>query len=118
MNTVGIATVKIGSKIKMAINFGYRGTATTIDDLSSISFTYYSPISKMAGITFTKDDLIRRETTVGQNSTVEWFAIVDTSLVGKGRMMIRAEAMIPDADVPIEGERLEIEVAETNVVIV
>lgn len=110
--------VQIGSKIKMAVNFGYQGTSITLDDLDDVTLTYYSPISKLTGVVLTKADLIRRETTVGQTSTVEWFAIVDTSLVGKGQMKLRAEAMIPDGDIMILAQRKEIEVCDTNVVIV
>lgn len=118
MATYGTERVPIGSWIKMAINFGYRGTELTLDDITSVTFTYFSPVSKLGGVSFTKDELIRRETTVNGSSTVEWFAIVDTSLIGQGLMKLRVEAMIPDGDVPIEGERLEIEICDTNVVIV
>lgn len=110
--------VLIGSKIKMAVNFGYQGTSTTLDDLDYAKLTYFSPISKLAGVVLMKEDLIRRETTVGQSSTVEWFAIVDTALVGKGQMKLRIEAEIPDGDVPVTGTRLEIAETVTNVVIV
>ena len=106
--------VHIGSVIKMSVNFGYQGSELTLDDLDTVTLTYFSPISKSLGVSFTKDDLIRRDT----GSGVEWFAIVDTSLVGKGQMKLRVDAMIPDADVPEVAERREVEETETNVTII
>lgn len=110
--------VPVGSVIKMAVNFGYQGTGITLDDLNYVKLTYFSPVSKLEGVVLSKGDLIRRETTVGQKTSVEWFAIVDTSLVGIGQMRLRIEAEIPDGDVPVTGVRKEIDVVDTNVVIV
>ncbi|MBO4718971.1 MAG: hypothetical protein J5658_03755 [Prevotella sp.] len=118
MATYATEPVLLGSQIKMAVNFAYQGTSTTLDDLDYAKLTYFSPISKTEGVVLMKSDLIRRETTVGQKTTVEWFAIVDTSLVGKGQMKLRVEAEIPDDDVPETGVRTEIDECLTNVVIV
>ena len=117
MITYGTEKVPIGSQIKMAINFAYKGTALTLDDIDDIVFTYYSPLSKSGGVVLTKLDLIRRETTVGQNTTVEWAAIVDTSLVGQGLMKLKVDAMIPDGEAS-RYRRREIEICETNVTII
>lgn len=109
--------VLIGSQIKMAVNFGYQGTALTIDDLDEITFTFYSPLSPSGGQTFAKRDLIRRVTTVNNMTVVEWFAIVDTSVVGQGQLKLRVDALIPDTDSP-SFYRREMEECETNLFIV
>lgn len=109
--------VLIGSQIKMAVNFGYQGTALTIDDLNEITFTFYSPLSRSGGQTFAKSDLIRRETTVNNMTVVEWFAIVDTSVVGQGQLKLKVDALIPDTDSPTFYRR-EMEECETNLFIV
>lgn len=94
----------------MAINFSYPADPTLRLDDVLFSVDYYCHPSKKQH--FDKEDLIR--TTEG--SSVQYYAPVDTAMVGIGKLKMVMTVDIPDTDFP-QNKRREIVACESNVVI-
>lgn len=103
-----------GTLLKMKIDFRYPSDPTlTLDDIS-FSADFFCRSSRAQH--FLKSDLIREVETTGNLTTVNWYALVDTSLIGPGVINFRLTAEIPD-DIVGDGVRTEIAQVKTNVII-
>ena len=95
--------VFLESEIKLNISIDPIGTTTMDDyDFSVEAFT-----SEVRVVTFSKQQMHR----VDSNN---YIVIVDTTLVGPGRLMVRVIAHVPDTDMDA-GTRREIEVIDTEI---
>lgn len=91
----------------MIIGWEYAGGAITLDDIDF--YTEWYSFSAMKSITIRKQECRRSD-----DGT--WFAFVDTSKVGPGRLKMCIHAFIPDADYP-GGKREQIDSCESDVII-
>ena len=104
----------VGTKLKMVVNFCYPTDPAITLDTINFYVEFFCSLNKK--LVLQKDDLIRHEETVGEITTVTWYAMVDTTVVGSGRLKMRLMAYIPDDD-SSEGVRKEYAEVETGVII-
>lgn len=98
----------------MAVNFTYPSDTTiTLDDIDFYVEFYCTP-NKVQKIP--KSALIREVTEADGVETIQYYALVNTSVIGVGIVKMRMWAWIPDIDAPNE-TRPEYAEITTNVVI-
>lgn len=111
----------IGSELKMLIGFEYLGENITLNDID-FDVEFYTRGNEFMSQKFIKRASDHGELIVetGQAGT-EWFAPVDTSLLGTGDLMMKLTAYIPAlAGQTFGGDntRKEVGVCQTDVTIV
>lgn len=100
--------------LKMSVEFRYPSDPSiTLDDID-FYVEFFCSACRM--VTIKKEDLTREEDFVDDVPVVNWYAFVDTSKTGPGRLKMRMHAEIPDASAP-DQVRVEYKEIDTNVII-
>jgi len=103
----------IGTALKMAVGFSYPADPlVTLDSMSDWQTEWYTSRPDKA-VVLKKAGHIREVVTVGQVTTVSYYAVVDTTNLGPGRLHMRLKCGIPAGS----DDRQEYAACETDVMV-
>lgn len=105
-----------GTELAMLISFSYPADPTiTLDSIDWYTEWYAGDYNPRKAVRLTKGQCHRHVETVEGVETVTWYALVDTSALIPGRLMMRLMAYIPDEDASegVREEYAEIMTSET-----